>query len=689
MKRSYFERLEFLDYALSGIAGCLAVFSLGMGLGTPSIGYTFMAIIVVGTLSSYFIHRAKGNKLAIASGLVYTLLVLSAFLFRYQLNTLLPDEGIPLELVMAGALAWMLALGSFALWRDTTLIFQAVPTVALFGLIGAWDTFVAAPFAFFGFLMCFAMLFARAHSRLMMFQAQESGFERALLEVSEREANPIEGYHGRLKEGPWRWMAGPEWALASALGIVLLSLLGAPVLQQSVQGVVGNVRLNVPSPKTSARVNQAFDPFLSYSSQSTSIGNGPTKLPNKPLFYTNLERPTYLRARTYNRYLERGWGVTPSWQSQQVYRQATNNSSSPFAKAIKEGRKAERFEYQVFFERRLDASVPIPGIPEHAGDGGVTRVRPDLTLEVIPTEKRVWFPVRRVDNLPFEPKDAAKDIEYEFQDQNPSITNRVRQFAIEAAGTTGTDYEKALRIKQAIERQAVYDLNAPAVPTGRDPVDFFLFESKRGYCDLFASAMVICAQAAGLPARYVTGYYPVQNERDERGLLTVHESEAHAWAELKFEGIGWLPFDPTEGAPNLGQSTEKEEFWESTKGKVVMLLILVFGGILGPYITYRAIKLKQQHSDPLRRQLGRNYHRFAAHLEKLTGKVKRPAQTPYEYLEIIRPMLGEAEQDAEKLTNAFVNALYAPPKTETTILSAEVEAFRKTYKRTKRPPEKA
>ncbi|MEO8203495.1 MAG: DUF3488 and transglutaminase-like domain-containing protein [Betaproteobacteria bacterium] len=88
----------------------------------------------------------------------------------------------------------------------------------------------------------------------------------------------------------------------------------------------------------------------------------------------------------------------------------------------------------------------------------------------------------------------------------------------------------------------VYTLLPPAL--GRDSVDEFLFDTKRGFCEHFASAFVVLMRAAGVPARVVTGYQGGEfNPLD--GYLTVRQSEAHAWAEVYVAGSGWVRVDPT------------------------------------------------------------------------------------------------------------------------------------------------
>ncbi|MEZ5514110.1 MAG: DUF3488 and transglutaminase-like domain-containing protein [Steroidobacteraceae bacterium] len=87
-----------------------------------------------------------------------------------------------------------------------------------------------------------------------------------------------------------------------------------------------------------------------------------------------------------------------------------------------------------------------------------------------------------------------------------------------------------------------YSLEPPR--TSLDSVDDFLFDSKLGFCGHFASAFATVMRAGGVPARVVTGYLggewnPIGN------YLIVRQSDAHAWTEVWFEGVGWTRLDPT------------------------------------------------------------------------------------------------------------------------------------------------
>jgi hypothetical protein len=87
----------------------------------------------------------------------------------------------------------------------------------------------------------------------------------------------------------------------------------------------------------------------------------------------------------------------------------------------------------------------------------------------------------------------------------------------------------------------VYTLTPPLLPS--DPVDMFLFDERRGFCEHFASAFTVLLRDAGIPARVVTGYQGGEiNPRG--GYMIVRQSDAHAWSEA-FVGGEWRRFDPT------------------------------------------------------------------------------------------------------------------------------------------------
>lgn len=87
-----------------------------------------------------------------------------------------------------------------------------------------------------------------------------------------------------------------------------------------------------------------------------------------------------------------------------------------------------------------------------------------------------------------------------------------------------------------------YTLQPP--PLGGDAIDDFLFSTRRGFCEHFASSFVFLMRAAGIPARLMVGYQGGEFNEVESYYI-VRQSNAHAWAEVWLEGKGWQTVDPT------------------------------------------------------------------------------------------------------------------------------------------------
>jgi hypothetical protein len=180
--------------------------------------------------------------------------------------------------------------------------------------------------------------------------------------------------------------------------------------------------------------------------------------------------------------------------------------------------------------------------------------------------------------------------------------------------------------------------------------------------------MTLMARAAHIPSRYVTGFYPIQgnhpaNDPDPHHWL-MNESEAHAWSELFFQGIGWVPFDATEGAAEMpgaerGEATQQtwyQQGWFVVALDVSIALVLL-GGIAFAFVSYRRLS---QAKAPSREDVGLEYGRFARILQKASGKRRLPSQTPDEYWSSTRQALGDNAPSAELLNGRFVDALYSP-----------------------------
>jgi transglutaminase-like putative cysteine protease len=132
----------------------------------------------------------------------------------------------------------------------------------------------------------------------------------------------------------------------------------------------------------------------------------------------------------------------------------------------------------------------------------------------------------------------------------PELPSRVGELArrITAGATSG--YERVLAIETWLRANTVYDLDVPRDPPGVDAVDHFLFATRRGFCEQIASSMAVLLRSIGIPTRLVTGYGP-GTRNPLTGYLEVRQSDAHAWVEVWYPLVGWVPYDPTFGVPSV------------------------------------------------------------------------------------------------------------------------------------------
>jgi hypothetical protein len=119
------------------------------------------------------------------------------------------------------------------------------------------------------------------------------------------------------------------------------------------------------------------------------------------------------------------------------------------------------------------------------------------------------------------------------------------------AAVTGqtSDYDAAKAIEGYL-REFDVDFNIRETPPGQDTVDFFLFDSRRGYFDYHASAMVVMLRTLAIPARLGVGFVIDEGDLDREGLsYIVRDNNTYAWPEVYFPGEGWVIFSPSVDRP--------------------------------------------------------------------------------------------------------------------------------------------
>ena len=112
--------------------------------------------------------------------------------------------------------------------------------------------------------------------------------------------------------------------------------------------------------------------------------------------------------------------------------------------------------------------------------------------------------------------------------------------------------EVADKVAEYISSSARYTLTPYVIPDGEDFALHFLNTSKRGYCIHFATAAVLMLRALEIPARFTSGFVVTVPEGSAGKTIVVTDRDAHAWVEVYYDGVGWIPLEVTPAAPGFG-----------------------------------------------------------------------------------------------------------------------------------------
>lgn len=281
------------------------------------------------------------------------------------------------------------------------------------------------------------------------------------------------------------------------------------------------------------------------------LGSGP-ELSQQVVFLASApgDAPYYWRAAAYDRYDGRGWSTSPTSAVAFPAGAALAPSAQPGAYRWVEQRIEVLGDLglqvlQAGELARLDQPYELDLRPAPAGELDVFGAR----LQRPPTggDYRAvsWLLVPSEADLAAAGYDYPLWLAARYLVLPSSLPSRVADLARQVVAGAATPYERA-RLIEAYLRALPYTLDVPAPPSGRDVVDYYLFDLRRGYCDYAASAMVVLSRLVGLPARLVIGYAPGRYD-PASGRTLVTEAEAHSWPEIYFSGVGWVAFEPTGG----------------------------------------------------------------------------------------------------------------------------------------------
>jgi len=230
-----------------------------------------------------------------------------------------------------------------------------------------------------------------------------------------------------------------------------------------------------------------------------------------------------------------------------------------------------------------------------------------------------------------------------------------------------------------VHQRVQYTLSPPYMPWDREAVDYLLFETRKGYCTHYATAVAVLCRLTGIPSRMVTGYAPGDYDA-ETEIYHVKELHAHAWTEVFLPRYGWHAVDASP-VVDLGAILEKrrehrEGLWAQLRNRLMswnfrgalMPIAMVAGGLLAvavAFVTYgihrtragrrggACVVVGSSHQSV--RQAYRRMCRLLSH----RFRVKQATETPNEYLSALGDWQPALLPAAQQLTDLYVSALYA------------------------------
>ncbi len=308
-------------------------------------------------------------------------------------------------------------------------------------------------------------------------------------------------------------------------------------------------------------INRQTRPVSSTFGRSLSLG-GPRNVGNAAIFRVSAAQGRYWRAVVYDTYTGRQWLSTgenelsldtnenapvANWAERQLITQ-TVWLMAPSGGLI----------FALPDVMRVDQPVTAQAqeVPVTTADGSpaveLTTVRARRPLETDDSYVVVSAQTRATQR---ELRAAGTDYPASIRDHYLQLPeNFSARVAADAASVTAggeTPFDKA-RMLETYLRTFEYNDEIDAPPPDRDPVEYFLYDIKQGYCDYYATSMAVMLRSLGIPARVVSGYAEGVYDPDSM-LFFISERDAHTWVEAFFPGYGWIEFEPTAGETQLNR----------------------------------------------------------------------------------------------------------------------------------------
>ena len=448
--------------------------------------------------------------------------------------------------------------------------------------------------------------------------------------------------------------------------------------------------------------------------------SGPVSLGNTPIMDMQAERGYYWRAVVYDKYTGSGWVNTDD----ETLSLNANSSSLPLPqfelrREVTQTIRPLQSGMNLLFAASQPVRISLPvKIELSYGPSSVAASQgpssPAANISIMYSRSRlkrnqVYTVVSSVawadvESLRSAGTDYPTWVAARYLQLPPTLTDRVPALAEEIT----KDYDNSFDEVTALEgylRTMPYNELISAPPPGRDGVDYFLFDSREGYCDYYASALAVMARAVGIPARLASGYTRGEYH-SESDVYRVRASDAHTWVEIYFPRYGWVEFEPTASQPLIvrpepesnedlaiddfeasGRRRDREEedldagIAPQTAGIPILgtgpwaialwggaVVLLVIGGVM---VSWYLWTREPRKSSPVER-----IYEKMARCAQLMGMGWPAHQTPYESAAALIEALPQGRARIVQITDFYVKERFSSEGTDEGEIEEAKEAWR-------------
>jgi transglutaminase-like putative cysteine protease len=329
----------------------------------------------------------------------------------------------------------------------------------------------------------------------------------------------------------------------------------SPINEKKLEELWFNIFANVRSKWTTLRSQQ----------QEQLLFKDPLETGDRIRFLVYADQSDYWRTRRYDVYEPWGWSSTLETDEQLrasekiTYGDTQNEENLSYV-------VENRLKTDVILSQGTVTSIDIPvNIQTFSGEqpslvatAGYRDIAAILSAQILRPYQRYRVSASITDPTPEQLARAGDNypqwVTNHYLQLPDNFPHNVRALSEEITQGMTNPYEKAIQIKQYLHKFH-YDQQVRVPPANADGVENFLFQTERGVCTEFASAMTVMLRASGVPARLATGYF--RGELDEEaGYFVIRGRNYHAWVEVFFPDYGWVEFEATPATPDIVTTAE-------------------------------------------------------------------------------------------------------------------------------------